>query len=73
MPTAVAYTSYFTGLHLAGAAAGIVAVLLEPLTATLLAVLLAHDHLSGTRILGAVLVLVSIGVQQAPSRTTSRP
>lgn len=72
VPTAVAYTSYFTGLHHAGAAAGIVAVLLEPLTATLLAVLLAHDHLSGLQILGAVFVLLSIGVQQAPSRTTRR-
>ncbi|MFF8036296.1 DMT family transporter [Streptomyces sp. NPDC016626] len=71
VPTAVAYTSYFAGLHHAGAAAGVVAVLLEPLTATLLAVLLGHDRLGGAQILGAFLVLVSIGIQQAPTRTTA--
>jgi DME family drug/metabolite transporter len=70
VPTAVAYTSYFAGLHHAGAAAGVVAVLLEPLTATLLAVLLGHDRLGGAQILGAFLVLVSIGIQQAPTKTT---
>jgi DME family drug/metabolite transporter len=71
VPTAVAYTSYFAGLHHAGAAAGVVAVLLEPLTATLLAVLLGHERLGGTQILGAFLLLVSIGIQQVPARTTS--
>ncbi|MFJ2591274.1 DMT family transporter [Streptomyces sp. NPDC087538] len=73
VPTAVAYTSYFAGLHHAGAAAGVVAVLLEPLTATLLAVLLGHDRLGGAQILGAFLVMVSIGIQQAATRTTATP
>ncbi|MEU9337129.1 DMT family transporter [Streptomyces sp. NPDC048290] len=73
VPTAVAYTSYFAGLQRAGAAAGIVAVLLEPLTATLLAVLLGHDRLGGAQLLGAFLVLVSIGIQQAPTRTNATP
>ncbi|MFS8202284.1 DMT family transporter [Streptomyces sp. CWNU-52B] len=72
VPTAVAYTSYFTGLRHAGAAAGIIAILLEPLTATQLAVLIAHDHLDGLQVLGAFLVLVAIGVQQAPTKTASR-
>lgn len=71
VPTAVAYTSYFAGLHRAGAAAGVVAVLLEPLTATLLAVLLGHERLGGAQILGAFLVLASIGIQQVPARATS--
>ncbi|BFO18104.1 hypothetical protein SHKM778_44920 [Streptomyces sp. KM77-8] len=62
---------YFAGLHHVGAAAGVVAVLLEPLTATLLAVLLGYDRMGGTQILGALLVLVSIGIQQAPTRTTA--
>ncbi|WP_327129782.1 DMT family transporter [Streptomyces sp. NBC_01727] len=71
VPTAVAYTSYFAGLQHAGAAAGVVAVLLEPLTATLLAVLLGHDRLCGAQIFGAFLVMVSIGIHQAPTRTTA--
>ncbi|MGW9499016.1 DMT family transporter [Streptomyces prasinus] len=71
VPTAVAYTSYFAGLYHAGPAAGVVAVLLEPLTATLLAVLLGHDRLGGAQVLGAFLVLVSIGIQQTPTRTTT--
>ncbi|MFZ4144290.1 DMT family transporter [Streptomyces griseoincarnatus] len=71
VPTAVAYTSYFAGLHRSGAAAGVIAVLLEPLTATLLAVLLGNERLSGAQVLGAFLLLVSIGIQQVPSRTTS--
>ncbi|MFC8390759.1 EamA family transporter [Streptomyces sp. NPDC057238] len=71
VPTAVAHTSYFAGLHHAGAAAGVVAVLLEPLTATLLAVLFGHDRLGAAQILGAFLVMVPIGVQQAPVRTPS--
>ncbi|MEU5346494.1 DMT family transporter [Streptomyces sp. NPDC020766] len=71
VPTAVAYTSYFAGLHRAGAAAGVVAVLLEPLTATLLAGLLGHESMGGAQILGAFLLLVSIGIQQAPARATS--
>lgn len=68
VPTSVAYISYFAGLQRAGATAGVVAVLLEPLTATLLAALFAHENLSGTQILGALLLLVSIAIQQVPTR-----
>ncbi|ORT61015.1 EamA family transporter [Streptomyces sp. CB03238] len=67
VPTAVAYTVYFAGLHRAGPPAGVVAVLLEPLTATLLAVPLRHEQLDGTQVLGALLVLVSIGIQHSPT------
>ncbi|MZD04527.1 EamA family transporter [Streptomyces sp. SID5785] len=70
VPTALAYSSYFAGLHRAGAGAGVVAVLLEPLTATLLAVLLGRDRLNGVQILGAALTLFSIGIQQARTRDT---
>ena len=70
VPTAVARTRYFAGLHHAGAAAGVLAVLLEPLTATLPAVLFGHDRLGAAQSLGAFLVMVSIGTQQAPVGTT---
>lgn len=66
VPTAVAYTGYFAGLRRTGPAAAVIAILLEPLTATLLAVFLQHERLDGGQILGACLVLLSIGVQQAP-------
>jgi DME family drug/metabolite transporter len=67
VPTAVAYTGYFAGMRQAGAAAGVVAVLLEPLTATLLAVLLGRDRLDGTQMLGVLLVLAAVAVPQAPA------
>ncbi|UUU23682.1 DMT family transporter [Streptomyces sp. DSM 40750] len=69
VPTAIAYLGYFAGLRRAGAAAGVVAVLLEPLTATLLAVLLGRESLGGPQILGALLLLVSIGIQQITAIT----
>ncbi|MFV2120016.1 DMT family transporter [Streptomyces sp. Act-28] len=71
VPTAVAYTGYFAGLRRTGPAAAVVAILLEPLTATLLAVLLQHERLDGGQTLGALLVLVSIGVQQAPVKAAA--
>ncbi|WP_166025652.1 DMT family transporter [Streptomyces chilikensis] len=71
VPTAVAYTSYFAGLHRTGAAAGVVAVLLEPLTAVLLAVLLGHDRLGGAQCLGVVLVLAAIAVPQTRTGATA--
>ncbi|MER5477739.1 DMT family transporter [Streptomyces sp. NPDC002734] len=72
VPTAVAYTSYFAGLHRAGTAAGVAAVLLEPLTATLLAVLWGHDRLDGTQSLGIVLVLAAIVLAQTGTQTGTR-
>ncbi|MFE5333163.1 DMT family transporter [Embleya sp. NPDC056575] len=70
-PTAAAYTGYFAGLHRAGPGAGTIAVLLEPLTATVLAVPLHGEHLDGRRILGALLVLIAISIQQTASRDSS--
>ncbi|MEV5146880.1 DMT family transporter [Streptomyces sp. NPDC052727] len=64
LPTAVAYSSYFTGLHYAGPRAAIIAVLLEPLTATLLAALVNQEHLSGPQLLGALLILISTAIPQ---------
>lgn len=71
VPTAIAYTGYFAGLRRTGPAAAIIAILLEPLTATLLAVFLHHERLDGLQTLGALLVLVSIGIQQAPTKGAS--
>jgi DME family drug/metabolite transporter len=67
VPTAIAYTSYFAGLHHAGPSAEITDVLLEPLTATLLAKLLNQEHLDGLQILGALLVLAVTGIHQTPT------
>ncbi|WP_234307387.1 MULTISPECIES: DMT family transporter [unclassified Streptomyces] len=64
VPTAVAYSSYFTGLRHAGPRAAIIALLLEPLTATLLAALVNQEHLSGTQMLGALLILSSTTIRQ---------
>ncbi|WP_202797057.1 DMT family transporter [Kribbella flavida] len=63
VPTAVAYGSYFTGLRYAGPRAAIIAVLLEPLTATLLAALVQQEQLSGPQVLGALLILLSTTIR----------
>ncbi|WP_406284027.1 DMT family transporter [Embleya sp. NBC_00896] len=64
VPTAAAYIAYFTALGRARPSGGIVAVLLEPLTATVLAASIQGEQLGAARLLGGVLVLASIAVQQ---------
>ncbi|MGC0418526.1 DMT family transporter [Embleya sp. AB8] len=64
VPTATAYVAYFTALARAHARGAIVAVLLEPLTATVLGAALQGDVLGPQRILGGLLVLAAIAVQQ---------
>lgn len=64
VPTAIAYSSYFTGLRCTGPRAAIIALLLEPLTATLLATLVNKEHLSGAQMLGALLILSSTVIRQ---------
>lgn len=61
-PTAIAYTSYFRGLRSSAASTAALLSLLEPLTGTILAVLLLGNRLSpagigGAMILGAAVVL----------------
>ncbi|MDO0930062.1 DMT family transporter [Streptomyces sp. TG1A-8] len=64
VPTAVAYSSYFTGLRYAGSRGAIIALFLEPLTATLLAALVNHEHLTGAQILGVLFILFSTTIRQ---------
>ncbi|MFV0137929.1 DMT family transporter [Streptomyces sp. HMX87] len=73
VPTAIAYSSYFAGLHRAGAGAAVIAVLLEPLTATLLSALIGQERLSGPQVLGALLILVSTVIRQEPVARPSAP
>jgi DME family drug/metabolite transporter len=55
-PTAVAYTLYFRGLRTASPSAAALLSLLEPLTGTILAVVLLGNRLGGAGIAGAVLL-----------------
>ncbi len=60
VPTAAAYAAWFRGLPGVAAPVAAVAALLEPLTATLLAVLLLGERLSGPGVLGAALVALAV-------------
>jgi drug/metabolite transporter, DME family len=64
VPTAIAYFAFFAALGRSRPGGVIVAVLLEPLTATVLAVVCQGERLGAMRIAGGVLVLASIAVQQ---------
>ncbi|MFD4438675.1 DMT family transporter [Nocardia sp. NPDC058519] len=59
-PTAIAYTLYFRGLTEAGAGTGALLALLEPLTGTLLAVLLLDERLGLAGWAGAVLLSIAL-------------
>lgn len=59
-PTALAWTLYFAGLAHAGPAVATVVALLEPLTATVLAVLILGESVTITLVLGGALLLVSV-------------
>jgi drug/metabolite transporter, DME family len=67
-PTALAYTLYFRGLSRSPASTGAILSLLEPLTATLLSVLLLGNRLSPAGIAGAVLLAAAVahGALRAP-------
>jgi DME family drug/metabolite transporter len=56
VPTAIAYGAYFLGLRRAQPTAAALATMLEPLTATLLAVELYGERLSSAGICGALLI-----------------
>jgi DME family drug/metabolite transporter len=57
---AVAYALLFTGLRDAPSGAAVVATLLEPVTAVLIAVLFLEEHLTLVGALGALLILTAI-------------
>jgi DME family drug/metabolite transporter len=59
-PTAVAYTLYFRGLRSSAAGTAALLSLLEPLTGTILAVLLLGDRLSFAGAAGAVILAVAV-------------
>jgi DME family drug/metabolite transporter len=74
VPTALAYTCYFRGLRTTSAGLGSVVALLEPLTATLLAVALLGERLgvagvAGGVLLGLAVALTARGPEPVPART----
>jgi DME family drug/metabolite transporter len=72
IPTALAYTCYFRGLRTTSAGTGSVLALLEPLTGTVLAVLLLGERLGVTgMIAGAVLALAMVLTARAPQRASA--
>jgi DME family drug/metabolite transporter len=73
VPTALAYAAYYRGLRDAQPTTAALATVLEPLTATVLAVLLFDERLGATGWVGAALLAVAvIGSQLTGSRATSR-
>lgn len=62
MPTALAYGVYFLGLRHAQPTAAALATMLEPLTATVLAVALYGERLSPAGVVGAVLIAGALAV-----------
>jgi drug/metabolite transporter, DME family len=68
VPTAVAYGAYFVGLRHAGAVAAALAIVLEPLTATLLAVTFHGERLTAAGVFGATLIAGALALYYAPSR-----
>jgi DME family drug/metabolite transporter len=67
-PTAIAYTLYFRGLRHAPAATAVLFSLIEPLTATVLAVLLLGNRLSAAGVAGAALLALSVVLTATGSR-----
>lgn len=75
VPTAVAYSLYFTGLRGVPASSAAVVAVLEPLTATVLGVLVLGEHLSRAGSVGAGLLCaatLAAGVGARPVRSGRR-
>jgi drug/metabolite transporter, DME family len=72
VPTAVAYGALVAGLRRAGATAAALATVLEPLTATLLAVACHGERLSAAGVAGAVLVAGALALYSLPYPFTRR-
>lgn len=76
VPTAAAYSAYFTGLRHVPATTAALLALLEPLTATVGAVVLRDERLGVTGVVGAVLLAVAVVVlrpRRAGSPTMDAP
>jgi DME family drug/metabolite transporter len=67
VPTALAYALYTTGLRRTTATAAGVAGLLEPLTATILGMVVFHESLSPAGILGGILLLSALALLALPA------
>ncbi|OZM83714.1 EamA family transporter [Pseudonocardia sp. MH-G8] len=72
VPTAVAYTCYFRGLHRAPAGVGVLMALLEPLTAAVLAALLLGERLGPSGIAGGLLLGVALVLTARGERGQAR-
>ena len=74
VPTALAYTCYFRGLHRTSPGMGSVLALLEPLTAAVLAALLLGEQLGISGLVaGGVLGCAMVLTARASPRSASRP
>jgi DME family drug/metabolite transporter len=60
IPTAVGYGLFFAGMRTVTATAASVATLLEPLTSTVIAVVLLHEPLSPQALVGSVLLILAM-------------
>lgn len=69
VPTAVAYGAYFLGLRHAHPTAAALATMLEPLTATLLAVGLHDERLTPVGVLGALLIAGALALHYLTPRS----
>ncbi|MEU2549748.1 DMT family transporter [Streptomyces roseolus] len=73
IPTALAYALYFAGAAVVRAATVSVIMLLEPVSAALLAVTLLDEELTATTVLGTVLLLAAVtGLALAEARTAAQ-
>lgn len=63
VPTALAYTLFYTGLRALEASTASVVALLEPVVATAIGVALFHEHLSTLSLVGGVLLLLAVTTQ----------
>lgn len=69
VPTAMAYTMFFTGLRTVPATTAAMLVLFEPVSALALAVLLLGERLGVAALAGTVLLLAAVVVMTAGGRT----
>jgi drug/metabolite transporter, DME family len=72
VPTALAYTAYFRGLH-AGAGTAAVLALLEPLTATGLAAVVLGERLGAVATVGALVLAVAVLRAARADRDAGQP
>ncbi|KMM47269.1 hypothetical protein CWIS_00665 [Cellulomonas sp. A375-1] len=72
VPTAAAYSAYFTGLRTVPATSATLLSLLEPVTAAVLAVALRDEHLGLFGVLGAILLVSAVVVLRPRASASPR-